>query len=103
MVDLLEQAGDRLDQIMIPKAGCAADIYAVDALVTSIETAKGRQKKISFEAIIETSAGICHVEEIAAASPRMQGVEPGRGRFRGVDGHGDNRYRRNAGELLHVA
>ena len=34
VVDLLEQAGDRLDQIMIPKVGCAADVYAVDALVT---------------------------------------------------------------------
>src|SRR5690606_18364276 len=44
VVDLLEQAGDRLDQIMIPKAGCAADIYAVDALVTAIERAKGRKK-----------------------------------------------------------
>ena len=44
VVDLLEQAGDRLDQIMIPKAGCAADIYAVDALVTGVEAAKGRTK-----------------------------------------------------------
>ncbi len=41
VVDLLEQAGDRLDQIMIPKVGCAADVYAVDALVTAIERAKG--------------------------------------------------------------
>ena len=37
VVDLLEQAGDRLDQIMIPKAGNASDIYAVDALVTAVE------------------------------------------------------------------
>jgi malyl-CoA/(S)-citramalyl-CoA lyase len=36
VVDLLELTGDRLDQIMIPKVGCAADVYAVDALVTSI-------------------------------------------------------------------
>src|SRR5690554_1745562 len=44
VVDLLEQAGERLDQIMIPKVGCAADIYAVDALVTAVERAKGRSK-----------------------------------------------------------
>ena len=44
VVDLLEQAGERLDQIMIPKVGCAADIYAVDALVTAVEKAKDRKK-----------------------------------------------------------
>ncbi|HKL45309.1 MAG TPA: aldolase/citrate lyase family protein, partial [Roseovarius sp.] len=49
VVDLLEQASDRLDQIMIPKVGCAGDIYAVDALVTAIEAAKGRTKRIGFE------------------------------------------------------
>ena len=77
VVDLLEQAGERLDQIMIPKVGCAADVYTVDALVTAIETAKGRTKKISFEVIIESAAGIAHVEEIAAASPRLQAMSLG--------------------------
>jgi malyl-CoA/(S)-citramalyl-CoA lyase len=81
VVDLLEQAGDRLDQIMIPKVGCAADIYAVDALVTSIEAAKGRTKPISFEVIIESAAGIAHVEEIAAASPRLQAMSLGAADF----------------------
>lgn len=38
---------------MIPKVGCAGDIYAVDALVTSIEMAKQRTKPINFEVIIE--------------------------------------------------
>lgn len=81
VVELLEQAGERLDLIMIPKAGNAADIYAVDALVTAIERAKGREKRIGFEAIIETAAGICHVEEIAAASPRMQAISLGAADF----------------------
>lgn len=81
VVDLLEQAGDRLDQIMIPKAGCAADIYAVDTLVTAIERAKGRTKPIAFEVIIESAAGICHVEEIAAASPRLQAISLGAADF----------------------
>jgi len=81
VVDLLEQCGDRLDQIMIPKVGCAADIYAVDALVTGIERAKGREKPISFEVIIESAAGIAHVEEIAAASPRMQAMSLGAADF----------------------
>ncbi|QYZ68626.1 L-malyl-CoA/beta-methylmalyl-CoA lyase [Neotabrizicola shimadae] len=81
VVDLLEQAGDRLDQIMIPKVGCAADIYAVDALVTAVERAKGRAKPIGFEVIIESAAGISHVEEIAAASPRMQAMSLGAADF----------------------
>ena len=81
VVDLLEQAGDRLDQIMIPKAGNASDIYAVDALVTAVERAKGRAKRINFEVIIESAAGICHVEEIAASSPRMQAISLGAADF----------------------
>ncbi|MFK7762256.1 MAG: L-malyl-CoA/beta-methylmalyl-CoA lyase [Roseobacter sp.] len=81
VVDLLEQSGDRLDQIMIPKVGCGADIYAVDALVSAIETAKGRNKKITFEVIIESAAGITHVEEIAGASPRMTAMSLGAADF----------------------
>ena len=81
IVDVMEQAGDRLDQIMIPKVGCAADVYAVDALVTAIEAAKGRSKAISFEVIIESAAGIAHVEEIAASSPRMAAMSLGAADF----------------------
>ena len=81
VVDVLEQAGDRLDIIMIPKVGCAADVYAVDALVSAIERAKGRTKPIGFEVIIESAAGIAHAEEIAAASPRMQAMSLGAADF----------------------
>ena len=81
VVDLLENCGDRLDQIMIPKVGCAGDIYAVDALVSAIETAKGPTKRIGFEVIIESAAGLTHVEEIAAASPRMQAMSLGAADF----------------------
>lgn len=106
VVDLLEKGGERLDQIMIPKAGCAADIYAVDALVTSIEMAQGRKKKISFEVIIETAAGIAHVEEIAAASPRLQAMSLGAADFAaslgmqttGIGGTQENYYMHREGE-----
>ena len=81
VVEILEQAGDRLDQIMIPKVGCAADVYAVDALVTAVERAKGRAKPVSLEVIIESAAGIAHVEEIAAASPRLQAMSLGAADF----------------------
>ncbi len=77
VVDLLEQTSGRLDQIMIPKVGNAGDIYAVDALVSAIEMAKRAEKAIHFEVIIETAAGLAHVEEIAAASPRMRAMSLG--------------------------
>ncbi len=106
VVDLLEQAGDRLDQIMIPKVGCAADVYAVDALVTAIERAKDRSKPISFEVIIESAAGIAHVEKIAASSPRMQAMSLGAADFAasmgmqttGIGGTQENYYMLREGE-----
>ncbi|GAA6159732.1 MULTISPECIES: L-malyl-CoA/beta-methylmalyl-CoA lyase [Ruegeria] len=106
VVDLLEQAGDRLDQIMIPKVGCAEDVYAVDALVTAIERAKGRTKPISFEVIIESAAGIAHVEAIAASSPRLQAMSLGAADFAasmgmqttGIGGTQENYYMLREGE-----
>jgi malyl-CoA/(S)-citramalyl-CoA lyase len=100
VVDLLERASNRLDQIMIPKVSCAADVYAVDALVTAIETAKGRTKPINFEVIIESAAGITHVEEIAASSPRLVAMSLGAADFAasmgmqttGIGGTQDNYY-----------
>ncbi|MBL3568176.1 CoA ester lyase [Rhodovulum sulfidophilum] len=81
VVELLEKASDRLDLIMIPKVGCGADLYAVDALVTAVERATGRGKRLGFEVIIESAAGIAHVEEIAAASPRLQAMSLGAADF----------------------
>ena len=54
VIDIVEQAGDRLDLIMIPKVGVAADIYAIDMLITQAEMAVGRKKKIKLEVIIES-------------------------------------------------
>ena len=81
VVEVLEEGSERIDQIMIPKVGNAADLYAVDALVTAIEKAKGRTKPIAFEVIIESAAGISHVEEIAAATPRLQAMSLGAADF----------------------
>ena len=77
VVDILEQAGERLDLIMIPKVGTAADVYAVDMLVTQVEDAVGREKKIGFEMIIETALGMASVDEIAGASPRNESLHFG--------------------------
>ncbi len=77
VVDVLEQASERLDLIMIPKVGTASDVYAVDMLVTQVETAKNRKKKIGFEMIIETALGMQNVHEIAAASKRNESLHFG--------------------------
>ena len=76
-MQVIERGGDRLDLIMIPKAGNASDIYAVDAVVSAAEQKIGKTKKIGFEVIIETAQGAANVDEIAAASPRMQAMSFG--------------------------
>jgi len=106
VVELLENASERLDQIMIPKVGNAADVYAVDALVSAIEAATGRKKRLSFEVIIESAAGISHVEEIAAASPRLQAMSLGAADFAasmgmqttGIGGTQENYYMLHEGQ-----
>ena len=77
VVDVLEQASERLDLIMIPKVGTASDVYAIDMLCTQIETAKGRKKHVGFEMIIETALGMQNVHEIAAASKRNESLHFG--------------------------
>ena len=77
VVDVLEQARDKLDLIMIPKVGTASDVYAVDMLVTQVEDAMGAGKRIGFELIIETALGMQNVHEIAAASLRNESLHFG--------------------------
>ena len=77
VVDVIEQTGERLDLIMIPKVGTAADIYAVDMLVTQVEAATKRKKKVGFELIVETALGMANVHEIAAASKRIESLHFG--------------------------
>jgi len=76
VVDIVE-ACPRLDMILIPKAGVAADVYAIDMLVTQIENAKGRTKRIGFEVLIETALGMANVEAIAQSSKRLEAMSFG--------------------------
>jgi malyl-CoA/(S)-citramalyl-CoA lyase len=77
VVDVVEQAGHKLDLVMIPKVGTAADVYALDMMVTQIEVAKGIKKRIGFELIIETALGMQNVHEIAGASKRIESLHFG--------------------------
>jgi len=77
VIEILEGAPGKLDLIMIPKAGTAADIYALDMLVTQVEDATKVEKRIGFELIIETALGMMNVDELAAASPRLEALHFG--------------------------
>jgi malyl-CoA/(S)-citramalyl-CoA lyase len=76
VVDIVE-ACPRLDMILIPKVGVPQDVYAVDVLVTQIEAARKRSKRIGFEVLIETALGMANVEAIAQASRRLEAMSFG--------------------------
>ena len=76
VVDIVEKC-PRLDMILIPKVGVAADVYAVDALVSSIEMDRKREKKLGFEILIETALGMVNCDAIAMASKRNEAMSFG--------------------------
>ena len=77
IVDVIEQAGHRLDLVLIPKVGVPADVYLTDALLTQIEAAKGLSHRIGLEVLIETSLGMANVEAIAQSSKRLEAMHFG--------------------------
>ena len=77
VVDVVEQAGHRLDVVMIPKVGVPADVYLVDALLTQIEAARKIPQRIGIEVIIESALGMANVEAIAAVRGRVEAMHFG--------------------------
>jgi malyl-CoA/(S)-citramalyl-CoA lyase len=77
LTTLVTEIGDRLDVIMIPKVEGAEDIHYVDRLVAQLEARAGLARPLLLHAILETARGVANVEEICAASPRMQGLSLG--------------------------
>ena len=71
------EAGDALDVIMIPKVEGPEDIHYVDRLLAQLEAKAGLTEPLLVHAILETARGVANVEEICAASPRMQGLSLG--------------------------
>jgi citrate lyase subunit beta/citryl-CoA lyase len=81
LIDIVERVGDRLDLVMLPKAGSAGDVAFVDALLTQIEMNRGFTRRIGLAVQIETAAGFLNVREIAAASRRIEWLIFGQGDF----------------------
>jgi citrate lyase subunit beta/citryl-CoA lyase len=79
VVDLVEQAGHKIDTLLIPKAGVYADIYMVQAMVTQLEMQQGLKNRIGLEALIETALGMANVEDIArnGAAGRLEALHFG--------------------------
>ena len=77
VVEIVEQAGEFLDTILIPKVGVPSDVYMVDAMLSQIETAVGINHRIGLEALIETTLGMANVEAIATASDRLEAMHFG--------------------------
>jgi malyl-CoA/(S)-citramalyl-CoA lyase len=76
-VQLVGEVGDKIDVIMVPKVEGPWDIHYVDRLLAQLEARAGLKRPILVHAILETAQGVANVEEIACASPRMQGLSLG--------------------------
>jgi Citrate lyase beta subunit len=77
VVDIVEQAGHKLDTILIPKVGTPSDVYVVDCLLTQIEVAVGIKEPIGIECLIETALGGANVMAIAQSSKRLEALHFG--------------------------
>jgi citrate lyase subunit beta/citryl-CoA lyase len=77
VVDVMEQAGDRLHTILVPKVGVAADLYCVETLIEQIEQARGFTNRVGTEALIETALGMANVESIASSGGRLEALHFG--------------------------
>ena len=77
VVDIMEQAGSKLDTILVPKVGVPADLYAIECMMSQIEEAKGIKHKVGTEALIETPLGMANVEAIASANNRCEAMHFG--------------------------
>jgi malyl-CoA/(S)-citramalyl-CoA lyase len=77
LLTLVGEIGDRLDVIMVPKVEGPWDIHYVDRLLAQLEAKAGLTRPILVHAILETARGVANVEEIAGASPRLQGLSLG--------------------------
>ena len=77
LIDIVEEVGEKLDTILLPKAGTASDVYMIDCLLTQIEASKKLNTKIGIECLIETALGMSNIKEIAKSSDRLEALHFG--------------------------
>ncbi len=81
LIEVVEEVGDRIDVVMMPKAHLPQDVRFVCMLLTQIEHARGFTRQIGLEVQIESAKGFLWVREIAEASPRLQALIFGPGDY----------------------
>lgn len=77
LIDIVEDSGDYLDTVIIPKVGTAGDVYLVDVLLTQMEEARGLRQRIGIEVLIETALGMVNIDSIAQSSRRLEAMHFG--------------------------
>jgi malyl-CoA/(S)-citramalyl-CoA lyase len=81
VIDLVEQGGERLDAIMVPKVQCGADLHAVDVLAIQAAQVGGRKRPMLLDIQAETARGLVRLDEIAGTTPRLTAIHFGHGDF----------------------
>ena len=77
VVEIMCQAGEFVDTLLIPKVGVQGDVYMVDCMVNQIEQERGLKNKVGLECLIETALGMVNIEEIAQSSKRLEALHFG--------------------------
>jgi citrate lyase beta subunit len=77
LIEIVEETGDKIDTILLPKAGTGSDVYMLDCLLSQIETNKKIKNKIGIECLIETALGMSNIKEIAKSSGRLEALHFG--------------------------
>ncbi|MDQ6605989.1 MAG: aldolase/citrate lyase family protein, partial [Actinomycetota bacterium] len=77
LTTLVSEIGNKLEVLMLPKVEGPWDIHYVDRLLAQLEAKAGLDRPILVHALLETGLGVVNLEEIATASPRMQGMSFG--------------------------
>ncbi len=103
VLQVVEEAGEYLDIIIVPKPKAARDVWWVDTLMTQLETKLGRKRKVGLEALIEEVEGLINVEEIARSTPRLEALIFGPGDFSASQGVRLGNLGKYPGDAWHYA
>ena len=77
VIEIIEEVGDKVDTILIPKVGSASDVYMVDCMLNQIEQNKKFKNNIGLECLIETALGMSNIKSIATSSSRLEALHFG--------------------------
>ena len=77
VIEIIEEVGDKVDTLLIPKVGSASDVYMADCMLNQIEQNKKFQNTIGLECLIETALGMSNIQSIATSTTRLEALHFG--------------------------